>query len=199
MWSAAILAGGRARRLHGRDKSALLVDGRRIIERQVDALRPLVGEILLVGRESAPDTPAGVRPVPDRLSGRGPLGGLQTALRAAAGDPTVVVACDMPFVSTAFLGHLLALAEGADAAVPYTDRGYHPLCAAYARAALPAVERHLAEGRLTMIALVDDLDIRTIAADRIDAFGDHRRLLANINTPADYRTLETRYGFEPSS
>ena len=40
-WSAAILAGGRARRLGGQDKSALIVDGVRFIDRQREALQPV--------------------------------------------------------------------------------------------------------------------------------------------------------------
>ena len=50
------------------------------------------------------------------------------------GDPTIVVACDMPFVSAPLLGHLLRSLDDADAVVPRTERGYHPLCAVYARA-----------------------------------------------------------------
>ena len=48
-WSAAILAGGRARRLGGQDKSALIVDGLRFIDRQREALQPLTDRIVLVG------------------------------------------------------------------------------------------------------------------------------------------------------
>jgi molybdopterin-guanine dinucleotide biosynthesis protein A len=50
-----------------------------------------------------------------------------------------------------------------------------------------------------MRGLVEALRVRTVDADDIDEFGDHRRLLANINTPADYRNLGTRHGFEPPS
>jgi len=41
MQTAAILAGGRARRLGGRDKSRLVIGGRTILERQLDVLRLL--------------------------------------------------------------------------------------------------------------------------------------------------------------
>jgi molybdopterin-guanine dinucleotide biosynthesis protein A len=199
VWSAAILAGGSARRFGGRDKSALVVDGRRIIDRQIDVLEPVVGELLLVGRTAWAGAPSGVRIVPDRMPGRGPLGGLHAALCAARGDPIFVVACDMPFLEAPLVRHLLELAAGADAAVPRTDRGYHPLCAAYARTCLPAVERRLAEGRLTMIDLLDDLRIETLEAAGIDAFGPHRRLLANINSPAEYRELDTGHDHAPPS
>ena len=132
---------------------------------------------------------AAVRLVPDRVPGCGPLGGLDAAL-AAGDDVVAIVACDMPFITTAFLRHLLDLAREADAVVPRTERGYHPLCAAYTRACLPAVARRLAEGRLAMTGLLEDVHVRELTAREIDAFGDPRRLLANVNTPADYEALE---------
>ena len=47
--SVAILAGGRATRFGGRDKSTLLVDGRTILDRQVAELSSLTDDILIVG------------------------------------------------------------------------------------------------------------------------------------------------------
>ena len=46
--SAAILAGGLATRLGGCDKGALLVDGRAILDRQIDTLTPLVEDLMIV-------------------------------------------------------------------------------------------------------------------------------------------------------
>src|SRR5919201_1814085 len=46
--SAAILAGGRATRFGGRDKSALTIGGRTILERQIDVLSTVADEVLVV-------------------------------------------------------------------------------------------------------------------------------------------------------
>src|SRR5262245_29629765 len=100
MWSAAILAGGRASRFGGRDKSTLVIDGRTILDRQLTELRPLTTDILIVGGRHAPP-PA--RLVRDLVPGGGPLGGLHAALADSHGDATIVIACDMPYVSAAFL------------------------------------------------------------------------------------------------
>jgi molybdopterin-guanine dinucleotide biosynthesis protein A len=51
----AILAGGKATRMGGQPKSFLVVDGRRIIDRQLDVLRPLFEEILIVANCSTQD------------------------------------------------------------------------------------------------------------------------------------------------
>jgi molybdopterin-guanine dinucleotide biosynthesis protein A len=222
MASAAILAGGRARRFGGRDKSALIVGGRTILERQLAELTRLTDDLLIVaGHHRAPTptirlkpdpteitggvrlkadlapvgTPA-VRVISDRVADSGPLGGLDAALAAARDDVLVLIACDMPFVTAELLQHLIALTREADAVVPWTERGYHPLCAAYTRACRPAIAARLRERRLEMIGLFEDIRMRAVTAGELDAFGEHRRLLANVNTPADYDEIGALFGHE---
>ena len=190
MHSAAILVGGRARRFGGRDKSALIVHGRPILERQIAALAQITSDILMVGGDPPARPIRGARHVADHVPGCGPLGGLHAALTGALGDATIVLACDMPYISAPLLRHLLALTSGADAVVPRTEDGYHPLCAAYTRACIEPIARRLADGRLKMTDLFDDVRIRIVTAEEIDAFGDRRRLLANVNTPAEYSSIE---------
>lgn len=216
MLSAAILAGGRATRFGGQNKGALLVDGRTIFERQVAELSEIAGEILLVGgtMPKVPGPPPVVTHIADLISGCGPLGGLHAALVAARGDVVLVVACDMPYVSAPLLAYLASLAGdrgkpverseagglGAPdtyvAVVPQTERGYHPLCAAYTRAAILPIERRLAAGRLKMTDLLADLRVRVVTAHDIGRFGDPHQLLANVNTPAEHDSLEALHNHE---
>ena len=184
--SGAILAGGQATRFGGRDKSALLVEGRAILDLQIAALAPAVDDVVIVGGARAT--------VHDIVPGCGPLGGLYTALTAARGDALLLVACDMPYLSTPFLAYLLSLAAGVDIVVPQTERGYHPLCAVYTRACLEPAAARLADRRLTMRELVDSMRTRVVPIDEIRQFGDPDRLLANVNTPADFAGLETLQG-----
>ena len=196
--SAAILAGGQARRFGGRDKGALLIDGRSIRDRQITELATLTSDILIVGgpESSGPERAAASRRVQDRVPGCGPLGGLHTALLESAGELTIVLACDMPCVSAPMLVHLCTLARDVDVVVPRTDRGYHPLCAVYARTCLEPVAQRLAAGRLKMTDLFEDVRVRVVTAEELSAFGDVRLLLANVNTPADHRELDALQGHQ---
>jgi molybdopterin-guanine dinucleotide biosynthesis protein A len=190
--TAAILAGGRATRFDGHDKSALVVEGRTILDRQIAELSQITSDLLIVGGDTRAGVPEGVRHVADQVPGCGPLGGLHAALSAARGAAVLVVACDMPFLSAPLLRHLLTLADGAagvDIVVPRTERGYHPLCAVYTRACLEPIARRLADGRLTLVALLDDVRVRVVTAEALAAFGDPDRLLANVNTPLEYRNI----------
>jgi molybdopterin-guanine dinucleotide biosynthesis protein A len=192
--SAVILAGGRARRMQGLDKSALDIGGRSILSRQIAVLQALTPEVLIVGGDPA-GVPAGVRIVPDRVPDAGPLGGLYTALLDTHAPVLVLVACDMPFLSLPFLQHLALRARdtGADVVVPRTGDGYHPLCAAYARTLLPRVTERLAARELEMAGLVRDTRHRLeIGPDELARFDPEALMLCNVNTPHDYRQACSR-------
>jgi molybdopterin-guanine dinucleotide biosynthesis protein A len=192
MRTAAILAGGRATRFDGRDKSALVVGGRTILSRQIAEIAAVDGveEILIAGRATHP----AARTIADIVPGCGPLGGIHASLTETRSDTVFILACDTPYVTAPLIAHLFALAGDADIVVPRTDRGYHPLCAVYSRACIEPIARRLAAGRLKVADLFDDVDTRVIAAGELDRFGDSRRLLANVNTPADYEGLEALHG-----
>jgi molybdopterin-guanine dinucleotide biosynthesis protein A len=89
--TALILAGGKATRMGGIAKHALLVDGEPIFARQVRVLAPRVAEIIVSGAEIA-----GHRCVRDAIAGVGPLAGIAAGLAAAPTEHLLVVAGDMP-------------------------------------------------------------------------------------------------------
>ena len=186
MWTAAILAGGEARRLGGIDKSALLVRGTSILDRQLRVLRSLTPHILIVASDEHRYREAGVPVVCDRIRGAGSLGGLYTALVEAPTDQLVVMACDMPFLTAPFLTRLVALGVGADAAMPRDARGLHPLCAAWARRAAPHLRARIDEGRLRILDALDGLDVRELDPGELARFDTDGTLLLNVNTPDDY-------------
>ena len=96
----------------GRDKALLEIDGRPMAQRVADALWGAgAAEVFCVGGDPALRS-HGVRLVPDDRPGEGPLGGLVTALREAAHDLVVVLACDLIDPSIAAVERLVDAAEG---------------------------------------------------------------------------------------
>jgi molybdopterin-guanine dinucleotide biosynthesis protein A len=182
MPSAAILAGGRATRFGGRPKAGIVVDGRSILERQVEELSLVTDDLMFIG--GYPPPLQRVRVVPDRVAGCGPLGGLDAALAAARDNVVAVVACDMPYVTASFIEALLDRLEGADIVVPRTSQGLHPLCAVYTRACQGAITRRLAGRQLAVAGLFDDVRVRVVDDHDLPGY-DFERQLANVNTPGD--------------
>jgi len=189
IWTAAILAGGQARRLGGIDKSALVVGTSSILERQLSLLRGLTPHILIVAsdrsRVRVGDTGA-IRVVADRIAGAGALGGLYTALMDAPTEQVLVIGCDMPFLDAPFLTYLMERGRDADAAVPRDERGRHPLCASYARRIAGHLHDRITAGTLRVGDALVDLAVRELGPDELAPFNRDGRLLLNINTPDDY-------------
>ena len=185
VFSAAILAGGQARRLGGVDKSALAVGTSSILDRQLSLLRALTPHILIVAdpsRAPAVDVPV----VADRIPGAGSLGGLYTALMDAPTDQVLVIACDMPFLTAPFLMRLAARGVDVDVAVPRSAAGRHPLCASYARGVAGHLKARIERGDLRVREALDGLDVRELGPDELAEFDPDGLLLLNVNTPDDY-------------
>ena len=189
MPTAAILAGGRARRLGGRDKSQLVIGGRTILDRQIDALRQVVDRVVIVTSDPSRILTSRAPVVQDLVPDAGGLGGILTALSTGT-DRVLVVACDMPFVTAPFLAHVLEAGQQADAAVPRDTGGYHPLCACYSQACAGPIRQRVQAGALKVVDLFGDIRVRDIGPDEIAAYDPDGLLLLNINTPDDLARAE---------
>lgn len=186
--SAAILAGGRARRLGGADKASLVVGGLRIIDRQIAALARVADDIRIVANDPDRYVALGVRVIADRIPGAGPLGGLYTALEDAAQPAVLVLACDLPFVTPALLERLVdefGSGDEIDAVVPRSSRGLEPLCAVYAARCADAARRRIERGALKLAELLGDVRVREIGPGTLATY-DEGTVFLNVNTPHDY-------------
>ena len=186
IWTAAILAGGQARRLGGIDKSALVVGTSSILERQVSLLRGLTPHVLIVASDRSRVRAGDIRVVADRIAGAGALGGLYTALIEAPTEQVLVIGCDMPFLDAPFLTYLMERGRDADAAVPRDEHGRHPLCASYARRIAGHLHGRITSGDLRIGEALADLAVQELGPDELAPFNRDGRLLLNVNTPDDY-------------
>lgn len=191
--AAAILAGGQARRLGGINKGTLPIGNAQIIDRQLEALRAVASPVFVVGWDSPDWSARGLTIVPDDIPDTGALGGIYTAIVHSPCDRTLVVACDMPFLSADFLGRLAAV-DGADLVIPKSARGYEPLCAIYTRACLPDIRARLARGALQAAKLPQGVRIAELGPGTL---GMDERVFVNVNTPHDYERAKGLIELQP--
>jgi molybdenum cofactor guanylyltransferase len=185
-WSAAILAGGRARRLGGQIKATLPVGGTAILTRQLRVLGALGVVPVVIANDPAPFDGFNLTVVPDRLTRAGAAGGLYTALAQATAPHVIVLAGDLPFVSAAFLDHLVSLRHDADAVVPRDTGGWHPLCACYSRHLAAGLAQRIERGQLRIADALSDWHVRAVESEETARFDHDGALLMNVNTPDDY-------------
>lgn len=197
----AILAGGQSRR-YGSPKALAEVDGDRIIDRVVAALRQVTPDLILSANEPDLFADLGLPTYPDEQPDLGALGGIHTALLRAheAGRPGILaVACDMPFPSVPLLRELRHVAFDAPATpapavvVPESDgrRGIEPLFAAYGVRCLPAIDAAIRDGDRRMIGFHGQVVVARLPLERVASLCDPERTFLNVNTPAERDRAES--------
>lgn len=123
---AIILAGGRASRMGGVDKPAIIIGGRSMLDAALAAVAGCVRTVV-VGPQR-PELTSAIRQVREVPPGSGPVAAVDAGLRAlgAAASPLVVVlAADMPFLTGAVVVELIrhATESGADAVFAADESG----------------------------------------------------------------------------
>ena len=174
-----VLVGGNSSRM-GRDKALLPLNGVALAGHIASQVLLAAGDVTLVGRPERYEA-LGYPVLEDRVMGCGPLGGVYTALCATQAEWNLIVACDMPEVTVAFMAALLdaAAASGADCLVPQGEAGLEPLCAVYHRRCAAAAASSITRKMFKMQDFVSNLQF--VAWPVTDSLP-----LANFNTPAQW-------------
>lgn len=190
-FSGFVLAGGRSRRM-GTNKALLPLGGKRLVDRAIDLLSPLVDDVFVVGPPEV--FPFLHVPVyPDEIRQAGPLGGILTGLRHARFEKSLVLGVDLPFLTGEVLGRVL-LAAGSldsDVTIPRYHDTQETLCGVYSRRCITPIEGMLMAGHKAVLELLERVRIQVLEED---VFKD---LLAsdpffNINTREDYEEAKRR-------
>lgn len=165
-----VLAGGLSSRM-GRDKCLLDWHGRTLLSHMVHLLSTAADPVRIIGREEFPDT----------VAGRGPLSGIATALRLSGSPMALVVAVDLPLLTTEFLKDFRIRAGRSECPVVACKIGFHfPLCLGISCSTLPDIERRLEAGQRSIHGWIEDSKAEIITRRPSAMFH-------NINTKADYR------------
>ena len=187
--AAAILAGGLARRMNGANKAHLRIGAERIVERQLRLLRTVADPVFIVSNRSDDFSGLGLAVVPDVIAGAGPLGGIYTALLASTRERTLIVGCDLPFLTLPLLERLAA-PSAAELVIPRSSRGYEPLCATWAAPCADVLRRRIEAGTLKAALVVEELRVEEIGEEFVASCDPHGLLFVNINTPHDYERAQ---------
>lgn len=182
-----VLAGGRGRRMGGRDKGLLCAGGRPLVAWLCEALAPQVDRLLIVAnrnphlyREYAPV-------VPDRRPDfQGPLVGVEAGLTAARTPLALVVPCDLPGLPGDLAHRLAQVLMAEDAGLALVDDGErcHPLPVLLRRELLEPITERLDEG---VRSLRQGWAGRRRAVLRLDEAGG---CFASMNTPEELARLQ---------
>lgn len=196
-FSAALLAGGRSSRM-GRDKAFLDWQGRPLWRVQIEKLIDLQpSQLFLAAREeqnfanalAEAQLSAAVELLIDPVGeDRGPIAAIARCLRRAA-QPLLVLAVDMPQMTTAFLRESLLSQAAADKGViAHSSEAFESLAAVYSPRSLPFFEEAIERQLFALQPLVRRL-IEADATTIIELTQDDEMLFANANTLESFQRL----------
>jgi len=191
-----LLAGGKSSRMGmNTDKAFLDFGGQTLLDRALGVMGTVCDRVTIVGDPGKFAKYGSTKYGPvvaDIFSGCGPLAGIHTALVHSPAELNLMLAVDMPFVSTKLLAFLFAAAEHNDAVVtvPRTTQGLQPLCAVYRRDFSTTAEQALRAGNYKIDAAFAGVSIRVIEEAELAAAGFSERSFFNVNTPQDRLAAE---------
>lgn len=186
----AILAGGKATRMGGKNKALLEIDGEPFISRIYKNLSPLFCRTIIISNDNIDYQFSNVEICSDIISNVGPLGGIHSALVNSQTPYIFVVSCDMPFANYEIAIEIANqfLSEEIDILVPRVASYNEPLFAIYSKHLINKIE--------TILAKTDGKPIKdlfTLAKTSYMQFSDtalNRRCFTNINSADDLESLK---------
>jgi molybdopterin-guanine dinucleotide biosynthesis protein A len=171
-----VLAGGQSRRM-GRDKALLEWGDISLLEHMIQLLSTVSNKVQVVGRPE----------FPDRLPGKGPLGGILTALEVTDQDANLFVAVDLPFLTARFLGLFNERFLASSKKVTACRIGNRfPLCLGIRRDLAGEVARRVRTGHVAIHQFIEQSDADVLEEDELASLGFDESLFVNINTPDDW-------------
>lgn len=179
-----ILAGGRGKRMGGRNKALIPFKNITLIENAIQAIKPQVDEIIIsANRDFLYLNKLGFPVIEDQISNQGPLLGIVSAAAHVKTRNVVVTPCDVINIPKNYVQELIFALETtqSDIAIAKTnDRAQHLNCA-FKVEIVHALKRTIAQGTLKVSDWQSKLKTSYVEFD-----GDPNHTLKNINEPRDF-------------
>lgn len=184
-----VLAGGKSTRM-GSDKATIMFDGKLFIENIISVMKRNFSLVNVISSNPEHKTLSGVKVYPDLEEGRGPLGGILTALYYSKAPFVFCSACDMPFLSTEIINLLVNERLGWDVVVPKVNGRLHPLCGVYNKSCIPIITAEINSGELKIINFYKKVRVKILSENFFEQVDSLELSLSNINTPKDLETAK---------
>ncbi len=182
-----ILAGGKSTRM-GMDKGFLLLNDKPFVQYSIDALQPLVSEIIIVSDNPNYDT-FGLKRINDITKDAGPVAGICSGLEASSTEYNLILSCDIPLINSEILKNIINAIDDTSEIIQVESKGKTmPLIALYKRQVKDTFNKLLAadERRLRVA-------IKACNSKNIELKKEHEFWTMNVNTKNELKAVKDAY------
>ncbi|WP_396600841.1 molybdenum cofactor guanylyltransferase [Algibacter sp. R77976] len=182
-----ILAGGKSSRM-GTDKGFLLLNNKQFVQYSIDALTPLVSEIIIVSDNSDYDV-FGFKRIADITKNAGPVAGICSGLEASTTDYNLILSCDIPLIKSQILEKLIKSIDDTSQIIQVESKGKSmPLIALYKKEVANTFNTFLQNDERRLRVAINSCKSKNIVLDEQDTF-----TTINVNTQTELKALEDAY------
>jgi molybdenum cofactor guanylyltransferase len=188
---AIILSGGKSSRM-GTNKALLKINEKTNVERITGQLKATFDDIILVTNDPETYEFLNVTRALDHFPGKGPLAGLHAGLSASNFEVNLVVACDMPFISSELASDLVNRIGIYDAVIPVIGGKKQPLFSVFKKKSLVTIEDSIKNEHLQMQRLLDLLSVLYVTEKDLKGYDASclERIFFNMNYPSEYENAK---------
>lgn len=182
-----ILAGGKSSRM-GTDKGFLLLNDKPFVQYSIDALKPLVSEIIIVSDNSDYDI-FGLKRVKDIKKHAGPVAGICSGLEASSTVYNLVLSCDIPLITSEILQKLIDNVDAVSQVIQVESNGKSmPLIAIYKKDVTSTFKSLLKNDERRLRVAIKSCISKNIVLEK-----EHEVCTMNVNTKYELKVVEHAY------
>ncbi|MDC1311734.1 molybdenum cofactor guanylyltransferase [Burkholderiales bacterium] len=178
-----ILAGGRGKRMGGKNKALIPFNNSTLIENAIEAIQPQVDEIIISANQDLLRlSKLGFPVIEDQASNQGPLIGIVSVAGHISTTNVVITPCDVINIPETYVQEMIFALEStkSDIVVAKTNRGAQHLNCAFKLSEIDDLKRIIEKGTLRVSAWQAKLKTSYVEFDR-----DQMDVFKNINEPQD--------------
>jgi molybdopterin-guanine dinucleotide biosynthesis protein A len=182
-----ILAGGKSSRM-GTDKGFLMLNKKPFVQYSIEALKPLVSEVIIVSNSTDYDV-FGLKRFEDDIKDAGPLSGIYSGLKYSKTAYNLVLSCDIPLITSEVLKKLIDGIDDDSEVIQIESHGKTmPLIALYRKSCEEAFYQLLNQGERRLQFAVNQHKTKNIVLSTKDEL-----FTTNVNTPEELKIVTHEY------
>jgi len=197
-----ILAGGKSLRM-GVNKSFLKLGNETIIKRQVELMKSISKEVIIITNTPAEYEFLQIPLYEDVYKSKGPLGGIHSGLIHSKTEKNFIISCDMPLVTENLIEFIINYNTDKLITISKADGFIQQLCGVYSKKVLPEIIKILEE-----VDIVDNSKkqgecgcivlqlVKSINGEIINIASEYNGykegMFYNMNNPAEYEFLRKK-------